>query len=157
MIVVSNTTPIISLASIEQLDLLKKFFNELYIAQAVYDEIKNKVSFGYEEIEQDFFKVIKIKNRLAINILLNQLDLGEAETIVLSHELRATLVLIDENIGFNIAKSQGLNVERTLSLLIAAKQKGYISHIRPLLDEMINKNRWISSKVYHKVLMLCNE
>ncbi len=157
MIVVSNTTPIISLSSINQIDLLKKLFGKVYIPQAVYDEIKSKTSFGYNEIDQDFFKVEKIKDRLAVNILLNDLDLGEAEAIVLSKELDASITLIDENIGFDIAKSQDLNVERTLSLLITAKQKGYILHIKPLLDEMINKNRWISKKIYRKVLMFCDE
>jgi predicted nucleic acid-binding protein len=76
MIVVSNTSPIISLSSINQIDLLKKLFGKVYIPQAVYDEIKSKTSFGYNEIDQDFFKVKTIKDRLAVNILLNDLDLG---------------------------------------------------------------------------------
>ena len=42
MIVVSNTTPIISLASIGKIDILKRFFDTVYISQAVYDELKSK-------------------------------------------------------------------------------------------------------------------
>jgi len=42
MIVVSNTTPIISLASIGKIDILKHFFDKVYISRAVYDEIKSK-------------------------------------------------------------------------------------------------------------------
>jgi hypothetical protein len=38
MIVVSNTTPLIGLASIRRFDLLHRLFDELYIPQAVYDE-----------------------------------------------------------------------------------------------------------------------
>lgn len=38
MIVVSNTTPLIGLAAIQQLDLLQQLFGEVYILQAVYDE-----------------------------------------------------------------------------------------------------------------------
>jgi len=38
MIIVSNTTPLIGLASIQRFDLLKQLFSELYIAQAVYNE-----------------------------------------------------------------------------------------------------------------------
>lgn len=38
MIVVSNTTPLIGLASIHRFDLLQKLFGEVYISQAVYDE-----------------------------------------------------------------------------------------------------------------------
>jgi predicted nucleic acid-binding protein len=38
MIVVSNTTPLIGLASIGRFDLLHAMFGEITIAQAVYDE-----------------------------------------------------------------------------------------------------------------------
>ncbi len=39
MIVVSNTTPLIGLASVERFDLLRRMFGEITIAQAVYDEV----------------------------------------------------------------------------------------------------------------------
>lgn len=44
MIVVANTTPIISLAAIGHLDLLEKLFGKVIIAEAVYREIKVKQS-----------------------------------------------------------------------------------------------------------------
>ncbi|CAA6805875.1 MAG: Nucleic acid-binding protein [uncultured Sulfurovum sp.] len=157
MIVVSNATPIISLASIDKIDILKHFFDRVYIAQAVYDEIKSKRAFGYQEIDDDFFQIEHIKDDFSQNILLNDLDLGEAQTIVLAKEMGADIVLIDETIGYNIAKSQELNVKRTLSFLIASKKRGYIDEVKPLLDEMIDKGRWISRKVYRDVLRFCDE
>ena len=157
MIVVSNATPIISLACIDRMDILKYFFDKVYIPQAVYDEIKSKQAFGYREIDNNFFEIKKIKDEFAQNILLNDLDLGEAQTIVLAKEMNADIVLIDETIGYNIAKSQQLNVKRTLSFLIASKKKGYIDEVKPLLDDMIEKGRWISHKVYKDVLKFCAE
>ncbi len=47
MIIVANTTPIISLASIGRLGLLEKLFGKIIIAQAVYDEIKAKRNYAY--------------------------------------------------------------------------------------------------------------
>lgn len=157
MRVVSNTTPIITLASIGRVDILKYFFDKVYISQAVYNEIKSKKAYGYEEIDDSFFEVVTIHDSLAQNILLNDLDLGEAQTIVLAKELPADIVLIDETIGYNIARSQDLNVKRTLSFLIVAKERGVIDTIKPLLDEMIDKGRWISHRVYRDVLKVCGE
>lgn len=157
MIVVSNATPIISLASISKIDILKHFFDKVYISHAVYDEIKSKKAFGYKEIDDEFFQVEFIKDEFSQNILLNDLDLGEAQTIVLAKEMSADIVLIDETIGYNIAKSQELNVKRTLSFLIASKKRGYIDEVKPLLDEMLDKGRWISRKVYRDVLRFCDE
>lgn len=42
MIVVSNTTPIISLACVQRLNLLERLFGRIVIAEAVYREIKAK-------------------------------------------------------------------------------------------------------------------
>ena len=38
MSIVSNTTPLIGLASIRRFDLLRKLFSEVHIPDAVYDE-----------------------------------------------------------------------------------------------------------------------
>jgi predicted nucleic acid-binding protein len=157
MIVVSNATPIITLASINRVDILRHFFEKIYIPQAVYNEIKSKRAYGYQEIEDDFFEIITIQDSFAQDILLNDLDLGEAQTIVLAKELNADIVLIDETIGYNIARSQCLNVKRTLSFLIVAKERGLIDEVKPLLDEMIDKGRWISRKVCRDVLKACGE
>jgi uncharacterized protein len=57
MKVVSNSTPIISLASIGQLSLLPELFGKIYIPQAVYYEIKSKKAYGYQEIDHSDFEV----------------------------------------------------------------------------------------------------
>lgn len=89
--------------------------------------------------------------------MLNQLDLGEAETIILATEISAGFVIIDDSIGYKIAKISGLNVIRTLSILLKAKEQGIISEIRPLLDDMISKRRWYSREVYETFLKKAGE
>ena len=157
MIIVSNTTPIISLSSIGKINILKELFNEIIISQSVYDEIKAKKSYGYDEVDSNFIKIKSIKGIIYRDLLLNQLDLGEAETIILAKEVNADFVLIDENLGYKIAKNSDLEVIRTLSILLKAKEKGIISEIKPLLDEMIVKGRWYSKNVYKNFLKRINE
>jgi len=157
MKVVANTTPLISLASIGKLELLKDIFGEILIAEAVYNEIKAKQGYGYNEIDTDYIKVQRIKGIAYRDFLLNQLDLGETETIILAKELDADFVIIDENIAYKIAKSSELNVVRTLSILLRAKEKGLIPTLKPLLDEMILKGRWYSQQVYKTMLEQAGE
>jgi len=38
------------LACVNQIDILKHFFDKVYIPQAVYDEIKSKRAYGHREI-----------------------------------------------------------------------------------------------------------
>lgn len=158
MIIVANTTPIISLASIGRLDLLEKVFGKIIIAQAVYDEIKAKRNYAYYEIDKaDFIEIRQIQGNLYKDFLLKELDSGEAETIILAKELNADFVIIDENLGYKIANSSGLSVVRTLAILLKAKEKGFVTELKPLLDDMILKGRWYSNNVYRTFLTKAGE
>ncbi|WP_089728500.1 DUF3368 domain-containing protein [Candidatus Thiosymbion oneisti] len=157
MTVVSNTTPIISLSSIGKVSILNELFGEIIISQAVYDEIKAKRSYGCDEVDSYFIRIQSIRGEVYRDLLLNQLDLGEAETIILAKEINADFVIIDENVGYKIAKNSNLEAVRTLSILLKAKEEGIISEIKPLLDEMIEKGRWYSRNIYEKCLRKVNE
>jgi len=97
MIVVSDTTPLIGLATIGRLELLQELFEEVYIPRAVFDET---VTFGREESHAkaevssaNWIHVVEVKDQLAVNVLLDEMDLGEVETIVLASEMNADWVL----------------------------------------------------------------
>jgi len=154
---VSNTTPIISLSSIGKIKILKDLFQEIIIPQAVYDEIKAKQGYGYDEVDLSFITVQTIRDTEQEKLLLEQLDAGEVQTIVLSKEINADNTIIDENTGYTIAKKSGLNVIRTLSILLKAKEVGIITEVKPLLDKMISKGRWYSNHVYYSFLRKVNE
>lgn len=157
MIAVSNATPIISLASIRKIDLLEKMFGKIIVPRAVYNEIKAKDSWGYKEIDSALFEVETVRGNIYKELLLNQLDPGESETIILAKELNADVVIIDENLAYKIAQNSGMHPVRTLSILLAAKNKGIIDNVKPLLDEMILKGRWYSRNVYEKFLKQIGE
>jgi uncharacterized protein len=154
---VSNTTPIISLSSIGKIEILKAIFQEIIIPQAVYDEIKAKKGYGYWEVDSSFIKIAIIQKQKYNEIPLELLDIGEAQTIMLSKEINADNTLIDEQLGYTIAKESGLNVIRTLSVLLKAKEENIISKVKPLIDEMMLKGRWYSPHVYDAFLKKANE
>lgn len=73
MIIVSNSTPLIGFASIQRFDLLKRLFGELYIPQAVYDEVvvAGGDACGVHEVRNaTWIKTIGVKDRLAAEGLL---------------------------------------------------------------------------------------
>ena len=92
-----------------------------------------------------------------LTITPNSLDLGEAETIILAKEITADNVIIDENLGYAVAKDYDLNVFRTLSILLKAKEENLISELKPLIEEMISKGRWYSKRVYYSFLKKAGE
>jgi predicted nucleic acid-binding protein len=161
MIVVSNTTPLIGLASIERFDLLRQIFGEVFIAQAVYDEAVvagHEVGGAKQEVvAATWVKTISVKDRLAVDVLLDELDLGEAETIVLAREIAADWVLMDEKKGRRKLTQLGLQKIGTLGILLKAKQMGILSEIRPDIERLHQQGFSISQRVINAVLQQANE
>ena len=151
MIVVSNTTPLIGLASIQRFELLREIFGELIIAQAVYDEAVvagREVGGAKREVSTaSWIRTINVKDRLAVDVLLDELDLGEAETIVLARELGADWVLMDEKKGRRKLTQMGLQKIGTLGILLKAKQVGLIPALRPELDLLRQRGFGVSQGV----------
>ena len=64
MIVISDTTPLISLLKINRIDLLEKLFGDVLIPQAVFEELTIDECFRLEadQIRQKKFIVVKPVN-----------------------------------------------------------------------------------------------
>ena len=123
MIVVSDTTPLISLLKISRLDLLEKLFGEVLIPSAVFNELTTDERFQLEanQIRQEKFIVVKEVNNLeSVSILKRAtgLDQGESEAIVLTDELNAELLLMDEAKGRNVSSQMGLQIMGTIGILM---------------------------------------
>lgn len=85
LIVVSDATPLIALARINQLSLLPAMFGEVLIPGAVYSEIvfAGDSRVGATEIQSaSWIETTAVRDRIKVNYLLTQLDIGEAEAIV---------------------------------------------------------------------------
>lgn len=156
--VVSNTTPIISLLKISQLDILKKLYGKIFIPEAVHAEIDaGKSKKYYKDLSIiNWINIVQIQDNLAIKYFMD-MDSGEAEAIVLATEIGADLIILDEKIGRFHAKHADLKVTGTLGVLIKAKQQGLISELKPLLFELVEKDVWINEKLIKAVLKLVGE
>ena len=158
MIIAADSSPLISFAIIDQLDILPKIFTDIYIPKAVYDEII--IWDKPHAIKLKVFAANRIKyiqNRIAVEILREDLDLGEAETIVLALELGVNEILIDENKGRKIARSNGLYTIGTIGTLLQAKKGGHIKYVKLFLDKLINNRIRISKELYMEALDIADE
>ena len=161
MIVVRNTSPIIALACAGRLDLLRAVHTEILVPDAVFDEIT--VAGAGEPGASETAQGAWIKRRPALNVsLVNalslELDAGEAQAIALAVESRAGLILLDERRGRRAAKRLGLTVTGTLGVLIAAKDRGLLASVRPVLDALrADAGFWIDDNLYNAALTAANE
>ena len=76
-----------------------------------------------------------------------RLDLGEAEAIALTEQLGARFLLIDEAAGRRIARQRGVPVTGVAGVLLAAKARGELVAVRPIIEEISNAGYRLSSRL----------
>ncbi len=161
MIVVSNTSPIINLAAVGRLELLRRLFGTIIIPPAVHREIviNGAGEPGSREVAQfDWFSEQPVANTTLVQALRLQLDLGEAEAIACAIEHRANWLLIDERRGRTVADQFGLRVLGLLGVLIQAKRSGLIDTLAPILRQLTDDaGFWIDQRLYRRVLITAGE
>ncbi|MBY5958381.1 hypothetical protein KUV50_09580 [Membranicola marinus] len=132
MRVISDTTIISNLVQIDELEILERLYSEVIIPVSVYDELQILVDRGIVsrgELEVDWIIVKSVVSHDMVSDLLNRLDLGESESIILGMELNADYLLIDEKSGRMEGVKRGMKIIGTLGILIKAKQSGFINSV----------------------------
>lgn len=153
--VVCNSSPLIHLAKIGKLELLKDYFTEISIPEAVYREcvIDGKDREDAKRIENAaWIRVVDIKNIDLKKALNTVLDEGESEAIVLALQESADLILLDDYEARELARTYGLKITGTIGLLIKAKYEGDISSIDEMLKKLRRTGFWLSDDLYTKIL-----
>jgi predicted nucleic acid-binding protein len=157
--VVVNTTPIIALALIGQLDLLQHLYGEVVIPPAVQREVLAGVppQSGVAELKDArWLRAIALQDPQRADLLAD-LDRGEAEVIALAQELGADLVIIDERLARRHAERIGLTLTGTLGVLLRAKERGFVRAIGPLMEDLRRGGIRLSDRLVQEALELAGE
>lgn len=159
MIVISDTTPILSLLKAGRLELLKKMYQTVIVPEAVYDELTSNDDYVEEkkEIEKcSFISVERVHNIESVRILrdVTGLDAGESESLILYEEKKADLLLIDEHKGRSVAKKMSVELIGTVGILMLAFDNGILNteEIRDTLEVLLLCDIRLSRKLCNKVL-----
>ena len=152
--VVSNATPLIYLAKAGRLDLLKKLFGKIFIAEEVKIEVVDK---GKLLKEKDAFIIeraieegwLEVKATETVNIPIN-LDEGELATLSLAKQLELATVLIDEVTARVAARLLGLTPRGTVFVLLKAlKEKELtLEDFLDVLSQLIREGFRLKEEVY---------
>lgn len=155
-LVISDTGPIFSLATINQLSLLTTLFKQVFIPQAVWIELtRDKKTSQYHAIESYFSdKVREISGFNELNFIM---DYGESEAVILFKEMDADFLLIDDKKARKIAETLSIKCVGTIGLLTIAKEKGHVHLLRPLFKTLLENKRFYSLSLLNAILTKVGE
>lgn len=149
--VIVNSTPLIVLSNINYLHLLRDLYKDIYIPQAVYDEVTAKNDSACQQIKNNlnWIHICKIQDQSQKRMYQAKLHNGEVEVMILAQENQnKDLVIIDDNSAKKTAKYLGLTVTGSLGVILKAKKQGLIHSVITLMNQLILNGFYITPEVY---------
>ena len=151
MKIVSNTSPLVALNHVGELDLLRGVFGSvIVIPPAVQQEL------GSRSLPK-WISVRVLEERTAVRIVQASLGAGESEAIALAVEIGADLILLDDKAARRLAASVGLSVIGTLGVLLRAKEVGLIPSIASKIEALRSLPFRIAPSLHDLVLRAAGE
>jgi len=155
--IISNTTPFIYFHRVGRIDLLRQLFGRVYIPKEVSKELQLGQRGESIILDLEWIEVVSVQNRAIINVLAQNVDLGEAEVLALAMERSASRVIIDDALARMAAALLQIPVIGTVGILITSKTGGLLTTVKEPLDAMISAGLWIAPKLYEQVLRKTGE
>ena len=157
--VIVNSTPLIALSKVGRLGLLKQMYGEVYIPDAVFQEVTKKNDRVKEElIKSAWIHIETVKNDRDRRMYSAKLHAGEVEVMMLALESDAdSLVVIDDYAARKTADFLGLNLTGTIGMLIKAKMQGMIDHVMPIIEEMELQGIYYSNSLKEQIKTVSGE
>lgn len=149
---VRNSSPLIALTQIGQLDLLKMLFSVIVVPPAVKTETARTLHTFPAWIE-----VQALRHPLRPRTVTAGFGPGEREAISLALETGASRLILDDQPAARLARSLGLSVVGTLGVLLAAKRLGCVPRVRPPLEALLKLGFFMTPELFNEVLVRAGE
>lgn len=147
-IVISDTSCLILLSKIDELDLLR-ISDQVFITSTILKEFGKPLP--------NWIKILDPQDRHYQKILELDLDHGESSAIALSLEMDNAILIIDDLKGRKVAEQLNLRFSGTFGLILKAKKLGMIAQVGPILEKIKNTNFRFSEGLFNLVLKQAGE
>lgn len=147
--IISDTSCLIILTNIGELDLLRKVYGNVITTQ--------EVSAEYGEYLPEWIEVRTVSDTNLQRVLEIQIDKGEASAIALAMETPGSTVIVDDHKARKVAERLGLNIAGTIGVIIKAKLSGIIPSIKPFLSKIKSTDFRLSEEIEILALKLAGE
>ncbi|MDL1961480.1 MAG: DUF3368 domain-containing protein [Deltaproteobacteria bacterium] len=162
MRIVADTGPIIALAKIGKIFLLKSIAEEVLIPPMVYKELFGKIGSESNEIDRALNTFIRLKKEITLDkateMALADLGEGEKQAIGLASSLgEDVLLLIDDRAGRRVAEKLNIATTGLVGLLVVAKEMGFVEGVGPLIEDLRHNGYWLSDDLITTAKRLAGE
>ena len=154
-----DASPLIILFKAEFSHLLPEMFDELYVPDAVWNEIMAGPEDDVARQNLPTFSQIKRVTILTVSTEVIRFDLGsgESESIELALDTPNAKLLIDDAAGRICARRLGISILGTGALLVLAKKNGLIPSVTRALQTVRASGLWMDVSVTRTLIERAGE
>ena len=153
--VVSNTSPLLNLALIDRLDLLRSQFSGLEVPEQVWNEIHagERGTDALEELRNEgFLNIVSVAEDELFREIREDIDRGEAAALRYALERDADLILLDEKEARNVTRRHEIPRTGVIGILLKGANEGDVDDLAEELDALQDAGFWISDELYEEIL-----
>jgi predicted nucleic acid-binding protein len=148
-LVIADTSCLILLNKIDELNILKDNYNKVYITPEIANEFNLEIP--------EWIEIIEVRNRTLQLLFQNSLDLGESTALSLAFEIPDSIVILDDLKARKVARNLGLKITGTIGVIVNAKLKGTIPSVKEILDKIIKTDFRINAKIINEAISAAGE
>ncbi len=153
-VIVADSSPLIALARIRQLELLRELASSVLMPPAVLEEVTGARydAPGAAQIRAVSWIKVQEPDPSRVAPLAILVDRGEAEAIALAQGIEGSRLLLDDARARRIAERLEIPRVGTVGILRRAKRAGLISEIRSHLEALTANGIYLHQSLIEAVL-----
>jgi len=157
---VVDTSPLVFLAKLDRLELLRNSADEILLPPAVLDEVR-----GHEDVASSmihdatgsWLNVKAAESRRIVEVLKPAIGPGEAEALALAQEVRADRIVLDDLDARRHARRLGVSPVGTLGLLLGARLRGELPSVKEEIQRLGDLGFYASGTLVDAILKAADE
>jgi predicted nucleic acid-binding protein len=148
-VVITDASCLIILDKLFLLEVLPQLFTTILTTPEIAEEYGKTLPY--------WLNVTPVTDQKSKNHFAEMVDSGEASAIALAIELNNAALITDDLQARKLSIKLGLSVIGSLGILLKAKNAGYITLLKPYLEQMKLTNFRVSDDLYQAVLKKAGE
>ena len=143
-VIIADTSCLIILFKIGELDLLRQLYGKVFITR--------EVAFEFKQLLPDWIEmIVDVDNQYQV-LLEMEIDKGEASSIALALKMEKATLILDVIKARKVADKLGLLYTGTLGVIVKSKLTGIIDSVQPIIAKIKNTNFRFSDRLIEEAL-----
>jgi len=148
-VVISDSSCVILFTKIDELDILRRVYDHIYVTQEIAAEVGSALP--------KWVEIREVNNKALQSSFEETLDIGEASALALAFEIPDCTVILDDMKARKSAEKLNIRVTGSIGVILSAKKEGKIPSVKAVFEKIRMTNFRISDRIINEAIKAADE